>query len=389
MNKKIAIIGANEFQNRLILKAKEIGYETHVFAWSSGDIGEASADYFYPINVTDLDNIYLSCKSLNIDAVCSVSSDLTNIAVNYVAERLSLTGHSINCINISTNKLLMRKKLYGHCPIPWFQNIQEAKDLTLDSANFPLIVKPIDRSGSRGVSLIHSKTELDSAIEISLSHSFTDSILVEEYIDGNEYSIESISQNGKHKVLQVTQKITSGAPNFIEIAHIAPAVLSLEEYLKIEAITINALTALDIKNGASHTEVKINFKGQLNLIEVGSRMGGDFIGSDLVPMNTGYDYLRSVLDVSLGINVDIENININQNDSYYSLALFYFSESDYLKAKSIFEIDGVRITDEGKSSCFSGVVESSADRYGYTVFKLPIKHLTRVLDIIQVKNDIV
>lgn len=383
MKKKVAIIGANEFQNRLIVKAKELGYETHVFAWASGDEGEINADYFYPISIVEYEDIYCKCVQINIDAICSIASDLANITVHLVAEKLGLIANNLNCLDVTTNKLSMRQKLHGKCPIPWFQNIYGLNDVVVNSINYPVIVKPIDRSGSRGVSLVGVAGEMDKAIKNSLLHSFTDNILIESFVDGNEYSVESISQHGIHKILQVTEKLTTGAPNFIEVAHIAPASLTSEKVIEIENVVISALNTLGIKFGAGHTEVKITNSGDISIIEVGSRMGGDFIGSDLVQMNTGYDYLKSILDVALNININILDIDIKVKTEYHSLVLFYFSQSDYLKAKSILDLDGSVVRDERLNPNFSGNVESSADRFGYTIFKFPNKHLSKVLEIIR------
>ena len=95
--KKIVIIGANSFQNPLILKAKEMGYETHVFAWQDGSIGERTADYFYPISIVEKDEILEKCREIQPDAVVTIASDLANITVQYVASRLGLPMSIIYC----------------------------------------------------------------------------------------------------------------------------------------------------------------------------------------------------------------------------------------------------------------------------------------------------
>ena len=96
--KKIVIIGANSFQNPLILKAKEMGYETHVFAWKDGSIGERTADYFYPISIVEKEAILEECRRIQPDAVATIASDLANITVQYLAEQLGLPHNSDNCI---------------------------------------------------------------------------------------------------------------------------------------------------------------------------------------------------------------------------------------------------------------------------------------------------
>jgi len=325
----IVIIGANEFQNKLILKAKKLGLQTHVFAWKSGAVGEKNADYFYPISIVEKEKILEECKRINPIGVCSIGSDLAVPTVNYVANKLKLPSNSNECSKITTNKYLMRKILKkNNLPIPKFKLIKNKNDFMFSDDEFPLIMKPIDRSGSRGVFLINNKDDFENLYEKTKSVSFQKNILVEQFIEGKEYSVEFISQNGKHQYLQITEKITTNAPNFIEKFHFQPA--EIQENLKLKVIKIlkNALTALKIKNGASHSEIKI-FKDNVYIIEIASRMGGDFIGSDLVEYSTGYDYLKNTINVSIGKK--IENFEINKN--HYSLSGFIISKKD----KEIFD----------------------------------------------------
>ena len=88
----------------LIKKAKALGYETHVFAWKEGAVGAKYADYFYPISIVEKEEILEKCKEIKPDAVLSVASDLATITVNYLTEKLGLTGNSLECTKISTNK---------------------------------------------------------------------------------------------------------------------------------------------------------------------------------------------------------------------------------------------------------------------------------------------
>ena len=106
--KKLAIIGASYLQNPLIEKAKSMGVETHVFAWECGDIGEKTADYFYPISIVEKEQILEKCKQIGIDGICTIASDLATIAVNYVANAMGLIGNSLECVELSTNKHMMR-----------------------------------------------------------------------------------------------------------------------------------------------------------------------------------------------------------------------------------------------------------------------------------------
>lgn len=225
--KKIAIIGASYLQLPLIEKAKSMGIETHVFAWAVGDVGEKSADYFYPISIIEKEKILDKCREIGIDGICSIASDLAASTVNYVAGALGLIGNSADCALISTNKHLMREAFKENGdPSPksiLVTSVEDVKDI-----QYPVIVKPIDRSGSRGITKLLSSNGLEEAIENAKNQGFEKKALVEEFVTGQEYSIECISCRGKHYFLAMTKKYTTGAPNFIETGHMEPAPVSAE-----------------------------------------------------------------------------------------------------------------------------------------------------------------
>ena len=125
-------------------------------------------------------------------------------------------------------------------------------------------------------------------------------MIIEQFIEGRELSVESISWQGRHYILQFTDKETTGAPHYIEKAHHQPAELSASQKESLVRLTRKSLDCLMVKNGASHSEFKIMESGEMYLIEVGARMGGDCIGSDLVRLSTGYDFVRGVIEVAVG-----------------------------------------------------------------------------------------
>lgn len=361
--KKLCIIGANEFQNKLVLKAKELGFETHVFAWEDGAVAKKNCDFFYPISITKKEEILKKCKEIKIDAVCSIASDLAMLTVNYIAKKLNLIGNSLECTEMTTNKYEMRKKLIeNNLPCPWFKLIEELEDLEKEDFKFPLIVKPIDRSGSRGINKVKNIKELTKALKIAKEVSFSNKVLVEEFIEGNEYSVECISQDGRHKLLQITRKYTTGSPNFIETGHIQPCDLKEEMFQKVEEIIINSLKALEIKNGASHSEIKI-YNNEVKIIEIGARMGGDFIGSDMVKYSTGIDFLELVIKVASN-----EKINIEKNqDKKNVMVKFIFNEQDFLKFNKIKKEYHKNLVEYFINESFLKTVTDSSSRNGYYI----------------------
>lgn len=304
--KKLAIIGASYLQLPLIEKAKKRGIETHIFAWKCEDVGEKAADFFYPISIVEKERILSKCREIGIDGICSIASDLAMVTVNYVAEKMNLIGNSSECVEVSTNKHKMRKCFEKHGdPSPKSFLVQSVSDLEGIEIDYPVIVKPIDRSGSRGITKLESRDGLETAIEWAKQQGFEKYALVEEFVTGNEYSVEFISWEGKHHFLALTQKYTTGSPNFIETGHLEPAEVCKDVQEKIINVVTHALNSLGIQYGASHSELKISDDGEIKIIEIGGRMGGDCIGSSLVEMSTGFDFVNAVIDIALGIEPKI------------------------------------------------------------------------------------
>lgn len=364
---KIVIIGANDFQNPLILKAKEMGYETHVFAWKDGSIGEKTADFFYPISIVEKEKILEVCKKIKPVAVTTIASDLANITVQYLCKHLGLPTNSDHALTVTTNKYAMRCELRNKgIKVPNFIEISSESEISQEDFvdfRYPLIVKPTDRSGSRGIFKINHFDELKEKVKISLDLSFEKNVIIEEFIEGDEYSCESISFNGIHQILAITKKYTTGSPNFIETGHVEPSGLSLEMELLVKDSVYKILNALDIQTGPAHTEFKIH-DGQIEIIEIGSRMGGDCIGSHLVQLSTGYDFLKMTIQAVLGKQPDISV----SSKKYFAGIRFIFDEND-LKV-----LDEVKKTNclyfySGIENNMDDIVTDSSSRKGYFILR--------------------
>ena len=301
MKNKIAIIGANYLQLPLVLKAQEMGLEVHCFAWEEGAVCKGRADYFYPISIIEKELILDKCIKIGIDGVVSIASDLAVPTVNYVAEQLGLNGNKDAYSLIQTNKYLMRQCFdRAGIPSPRFHRLSSTKSIpSFDDWCWPLIVKPTDRSGSRSVQKVETHEQLCGSLNNAIEVSFAKEAIVEEFISGIEVSVESISWRGGHYILQITDKVTTD-DHFVEIAHHQPSLLSEKDKTRICEIVKKALNAMHIENGASHSELKIAPNGDIRIMEIGARMGGGFIGSHLVPLSTGYDYMRGVIEIALG-----------------------------------------------------------------------------------------
>ena len=363
--KKLAIIGASIHQEPLIQKAKSMGIETHVFAWKAGDIGERSADFFYPISITEKEQILEQCKKIGIDGICSIGSDLAMVAVNYVADAMHLTGNSLETMQVSTNKHLMRQVFDEHNdPSPRSIMIEKASDVEAAGLKYPIIIKPTDRSGSRGIMKLKTPEGLDEAIRCAAKQSFEKKALAEEFAEGLEYSVECISWQGEHHFLAMTKKYTTGAPHFIETGHLQPAEVGPEALACVKAVTNHALCSLGIKNGASHTEIKIDSDGVIRIIEIGGRMGGDFIGSRLVELSTGVDFLRAVIDVALGTVPDLSS----KGTGGTAAVRFVLSKEDLCVFEDLKKTHPEYIV-EYDIGDVTGEVTDSSTRFGYYIMR--------------------
>ena len=361
--KKLVIIGANDFQNQLILKAKSLGYETHVFAWEDGAVGKYTADYFYPVSIIEKDEILEKCREIEPDGVCSIGSDLASVTVNYVAEKLGLTCNPTCFTAMQTNKAEMRKAfLNGGVSCPRFVKTGESFDKNLISDfRFPVIVKPTDRSGSRGIMKLETLDGIEEAVREACGYSFEKSAVVEEFIEGDEYSMETVSFGGVHHHLATTKKFTTGAPHFIETGHREPSGLSKELEEKAIREVFKALDALNVRNSADHSEFKVDKDGNIGIIEIGARMGGDCIGSDLVYLSTGNDFMKMVIDIACGNEPEIKETPDNNSAEIH----FLFTEEDIEEMNKFPKDKLYRVSDIDYSNL--GHITDSSTRLGYYI----------------------
>lgn len=362
--KRIAIIGASYLQLPLVQKANEMGFNTYCFAYENGAVCREVCTKFFPISITEKEQILLICEELKINAVLSIASDLAVETVNYIAEKLSLVGNPLDTTPYMTNKFLMKRMLNSKnlktTKYKQLENLSLIPDLT--GFKYPLIVKPTDRSGSAGVKIILNENEISEAIYQAFSISFSKEVIIEEFIAGRELSIESISQNGTHFILAITDKVTSGPPHFVELEHHQPTQESEQIIKTIHQIIPEALDALNIKNGASHSEIFITDNNEIYINEIGARMGGDFIGSHLVELSTGFDYLGATIQVALG-----EKINPEKYLDKHSGVLF---SSSYIE-KDLPEtnLDNIKIIEEKTLSDNKETLTQSSDRHKYFIYQ--------------------
>ena len=365
---KLIIIGASYLQLPLIQKANELGYETHVFAWEKGSVGKEIACRFYPISILEKEKILKAAKKIKPVGVISIASDLAIKTVNYIASELGLIGNSMKCTEITTNKFIMRETLQkSGLPCPAF-DLCSGNDLPdVSNMNFPLVIKPTDRSGSRGVEKIEHPEQIGHAIDRAWKESHIGEAMIEEFVEGKEISVEMISWKGKHHYLCCTDKITSGPPYFVELEHHEPASLTLGMEEKIVELTKKALRALKIEYGASHTEIIITPDNKFFIVEVGARMGGDHIGAKLVYFSTGYDLIKAAIDVATGNFSPVHKSHSAYSGIYYLISnpgIIKDLKWNYPLADNI--VDHQFIYNKGDTI---RNLSNSTDRLGYVIYR--------------------
>lgn len=357
----IAIIGASTGQLPLVRKAKEKGIRTICFAWEKGAVCKDECDKFYPISIFETDKIVEKCKELNVNGVITTASEETTYVASIISDQLGLNGNHPNIIKQIQDKKVVReltKNVVG---------LSKPKVWTVDQKDeieYPCVVKPIKGSAKKGVSFCDNANNLENAL--SYANAIASEIIIEEYIAGDEYSVESISYKGEHEVIQITQKVTTGYPHFVELEHHQPA--PVEKCLRDNIVcTIKQiLSAVSFKNGASHIEIKVS-AGKIYLIEINPRGGGDRISDTLVALSTDCDYLSSMIDIALDHYKhkpihDISYCGILYLSAQNSRILKYFDDNEY-----DWMVERKRINNE------LTVSSSNYDRDGYIIYKSPIQ----------------
>lgn len=291
------VIGGGELQVNFIQVVKSLGYITHVFDYDCNCPGKNEADYFHLLSIDDIEGIYKIALQYYPLAVQTVATEMGNVTACAIGERLGLRNNSLETALNTTDKSRMKKV----CQV---NNISTAKAIVLQKTDilhppfsFPFVVKASDRSASRGITLVNTQQEFMAAYEEALNVSYNKIVLAEEYLPGQQYSVETISSDGMHHIVAVTEENTNGIPDFVETKHLMPARLNDVEYDKLKLFIFKVLEAFHVKYGAGHIELKYN-SGKWSIIEIATRMGG--WRDEMAKLSMGIDYLKLIVDSAIG-----------------------------------------------------------------------------------------
>ena len=312
--KKLMILGASILQVPAIIKAKDMGLSVIALDMNPNAVG-LKIEGIIPevISTIDTDRVLECAKKHNIDGIMTIASDMPMQTVAKVCKELGLNGISEDAALKATNKAYMMDALKSYkVPIPLYYKVftfEEYKKAvhSIIEKGCKCISKPADNSGSRGVTLISEGIDLHKEYQYSIKNSRSGEVVVEEYLEGPEVSVETLAVDGEVSIIQITDKCTSGSPFFVETEHSQPSILDNNIKKRIAQVAVDANKAIGITNGPSHTEIRITKDGP-KIVEIGARLGGDCITSHLVPLSTGVDMVEYSIRIALGEKPSISKL---------------------------------------------------------------------------------
>lgn len=302
--KKVLIIGAGFLQSFVIRKAKALGYHTLTVDANPDAEGFLYADEHAVINITDEAACLAYAKEKAIDGVLTAATDYGVLTAAYIAERMGLHGISYEAARRIKNKYHVRKCLCearaDDTEVSHEVYDDESCDGVKARVSYPVMVKPCDGSGSRGASRVDRAEDFSEACRYAVSQSLTHRATVEPFIKGIEYGVESFVENGEPRVLAVMQKKMTEPPYYAELGHGLPSGLSEAMETKVKCCVKTAIKALQLTFGSVNMDLLITEAGSVHIVDIGARMGGNLIGSHIVPLGTGVDYMGNMIRAAVG-----------------------------------------------------------------------------------------
>lgn len=305
------VLAAGLLQIDVIEKAKSMGYYVLAVDGNPKVPGFNVADKAIWADIVNEETMLKIARDEHVDGVIHPCSEVSMAVMGRINDELGLSGISREQAICATNKHLMRKAFEkGNAPSPKSILAQDGEDAWSRLQNefdTDAILKPSRNSGSRGIAKVSrdmDKGDFIRAYDEALNESRDHSVLIEQFIEGPEFSIEMIVWQGEIHVLTVTDKKTTGAPHFVELGHNQPSCFSDADVETLKAAAIAGVKALGVNNCACHAEAKL-MNGKAYLMEVGARLGGDFISTELTHLSTGVDMVAAAIDVALGVEPDL------------------------------------------------------------------------------------
>lgn len=313
MKKKLLILGAGNAQIDLIEYAKNIGLEVHVCSYTNTDKGIPLADAFAQINIVDADRIEQYAEKQKIDYIYSVGSDISVPAFCKAAENLNLFHFvSSRTAEICCNKHLMREAIgVDNCfnvPFMVCETLNEAKNADF----YPLMIKPVDSQGQRGIFKAESFEELSAKFNAALDFSRSRKVILEKYISGDEVSVNAYVKDKEiiFSMLSDRESFQNLTGGIIKAHHLPSRFDGTETQEKIDELVRDTVTRLKINNGPVYFQIKVS-DGQPYLIEVTPRLDGCHMWR-LIKEYCGVNLLEMTMNQLSGENTDVPKCEMSR-----------------------------------------------------------------------------
>ena len=307
--KKILIIGAGFLQDFVIRKAVSMGYETLAVDADPDAIGFRHASKYAVINIVDENACLDYARKEKIDGVLTAATDYGVLTAAYIAQEMGLPGLKYEVAQLIKNKYKVRKQLFE-------KQVDDSEQAYIIDENtdviklapelvYPVMVKPCDGSGSRGASRVDNAEKLEEACRYAMAGSISRRAEIETFISGQEYGAESLVIDGKVHVMAIMKKWMTNPPYYAELGHAIPSGLPCGLEDKARLYVEKAIRTLGINHGAVNMDMIITEDNKIYIVDIGARMGGNLIGSHIIPYGTGIDYMGSLIRITAGDQADI------------------------------------------------------------------------------------
>lgn len=310
--KKLLFLGTGFLQSFIIKRAQELGIYVIGVDGDPEAFASKQCDEFHVLDITDVQTCLEFAKRHTIDGVMTAATDYPIEAVAGIAEELGFKGISRKVAQLVKDKYrvrlaLSRDEVDSINEVHLVREGEDFRDLQR-VISYPSIVKPCDGSGSRGISRVDTPEQIDTAIQRAISFSRIGQCLVEPFFMGKEYGVESFVQDGTVRILGIINKRMTAPPYYAELGHVIPASLESKVEARIRESVARAIQALCIQFGPVNMDVLVSEEGQVCIADVGTRMGGNLIGSHVIPLGTGLPYPDIAILASLGEEVPVETV---------------------------------------------------------------------------------
>ncbi|MBN2289546.1 MAG: ATP-grasp domain-containing protein [Candidatus Glassbacteria bacterium] len=301
----IMIIGAGLMQVPLIEAARNMGLRTVVTDYNRESPGFALADVALEVSTRNIDFSVLAARRIAeqvpIHGVLTVGTDASR-TVSAVAAALELPGIRYDVAERATDKIKMRQCFKDHgVPSPDFRYVwtrDETRE-ALECLGLPAVIKPADNMGARGVKLLESVDQVDGAFTEARRASVSGMIIVEQFLEGPELSIDALVWDNHVEIVSLADRIIEGAPYFIERGHILPSELPEDSRRAACEVMIQGIRALGIDTGAAKGDIKLTPEGP-KIGELAARLSGGFHSGFTYPLATGVDLMSAALRIAMG-----------------------------------------------------------------------------------------